>query len=121
MLDAIAATPVALPGGGALRVTVSVGFACFPLPPACLPLALERAINLVDMALYTAKNQGRNRAIGITSAAAIDGVELLALETHFDQAWREGRVQLLRLAGPQQEMAEADTGLAETGAATLGA
>ena len=101
VLEAIGGTPVALPGGGLLRVTVSVGYACFPLPPAQLPLALERAINLVDMALYTAKNQGRNRAIGIASASAVDGVELLALESSFDRAWREGRIQLLRLPGPE--------------------
>ena len=109
VLDTVGATPVTLPGGGTLRVTVSIGYACFPLPPARLPLALERAINLVDMALYTAKNQGRNRAIGIAAAAAADGVELLALETHFDQAWREGRIELTRLARPEHDKAEAAT------------
>jgi diguanylate cyclase (GGDEF)-like protein len=106
VLDTIGATPVPLPGGGALRVTVSVGYACFPLPPAALPLPLERAINLVDMALYTAKNQGRNRAIGITAASASQPAELLALETDFEQASREGRIQLLRLAGPETDTAE---------------
>ena len=118
VLEAIGGTPVALPGGGLLRVTVSVGYACFPLPPAQLPLALERAINLVDMALYTAKNQGRNRGIGIASATAVDGVELLALETDFDRAWREGRIELLRLAGPE---AGAGTGTSTGTGASAGA
>ena len=100
VLEAVGATPVALPGGGALRVTVSVGHACFPLPPAALPLALERAINLVDMALYTAKNQGRNNAVGIVMAAADENAALCALEADFDLARSEGRVTLERLNGP---------------------
>lgn len=107
VLDTIGATPVALPDGTRLRVTVSLGHACFPLQAARLPLALERAINLVDMALYTAKNQGRNRAVGIVSATATDGAELLALETDFEQAWREDRIALLRQAGPEPEAAAA--------------
>ena len=122
VLDAVGATPVALPGGETLRVTVSVGYACFPLPPARLPLALERAINLVDMALYTAKSQGRNRAIGISGAAATDNVGLMALESDFDRAWREGHIQLLRLTGPEAEAgAGADAPPTETAAAAFGA
>jgi len=100
VLEAIGATPVALPGDGALRVTVSVGYAGFPLPPAGLPLALERAINLVDMALYTAKNQGRNNAMGIVMTAADENAALSALEAGFDLARSEGRVTLERLNGP---------------------
>ena len=68
VLQAVAGKPVPLPGAGAgaetaaLRVTVSVGYGAFPRPPASLPLTLERAINLADMALCTAKGEGRNRA-----------------------------------------------------------
>ncbi len=104
VLQAVGSTPVALPRGP-LRVTASVGYGAFPLPPARLALGLERAINLADMALYTAKNQGRNRAIGIASAQAEDSAALLALEADFDLAWREGRLSLLRLAGPTAEPA----------------
>ena len=100
VLNAIGATPITLPGGGTLRVTVSLGHACFPLPPGRLPLTMERAINLVDMALYTAKNQGRNNAMGIGKASAQDNRELLALEADFDLARSEGRVTLERLNGP---------------------
>ena len=56
--------------GQPVRVTVSIGYARFPLPPNTLPVAWEQAINLADMALYTAKNQGRNRAVGIVAAHA---------------------------------------------------
>jgi hypothetical protein len=52
------------------------------------------------MALYTAKNQGRNRAIGIAAAQATDEAALVRMEEDFDQAWTDGRVSLLQQAGP---------------------
>ena len=101
VLQAVGAQPVALATAGqALKVTVSVGYGAFPLPGARLPLSLERAINLADMALYTAKGQGRNRAIGVVSAAADDDTALRALEADFDRAWHEGRLSLQRSLGP---------------------
>jgi hypothetical protein len=60
----------------------------------------EQAINLADMALYTAKSQGRNRAVGVVSASAADAATLRAIEADFDQNWRDGRVTLLQTAGP---------------------
>jgi hypothetical protein len=53
------------------------------------------------MALYTAKNQGRNRAVGITSTTAATHGALQAIEADFDQAWRDGRVTLLQTPGPE--------------------
>ncbi|MDO9075796.1 MAG: GGDEF domain-containing protein [Rubrivivax sp.] len=107
VLKAVGGEPVTLPGPAplALRVTASVGYGCFPLPPARLPLTLERAINLADMALYTAKNQGRNCAVGIRHALAADAAGLHALEHEFDQARRDGRVVLEHLAGPPASVA----------------
>jgi len=102
VLQAVGGVPVTLPGAGsmALRVTASIGYGCIPLPPARVPLSLERAINLADMALYTAKNQGRNCAVRIHEARTPDVDALRVLETDFDQARRDGRVVLERLAGP---------------------
>ncbi len=113
VLQAVGAAPVALPGqpAGALHVTVSVGYGCFPLPPTQLPLAMERAINLADMALYTAKNQGRNCAVGIEQTQADDAASLHALEADFDQARQEGRVTLGHLAGPPPASNTAQTEL----------
>jgi diguanylate cyclase (GGDEF)-like protein len=124
VLQAVGAGPVLLPAQAgahaqpqpltgapakALRVTVSVGYGCFPLPPARLPLTLERAINLADMALYTAKGQGRNRAVGVTAARADEDAALQLIEADFEQAWNDGRITLLRTPGPAVKSANATT------------
>ncbi|MEX3978240.1 diguanylate cyclase [Paraburkholderia sp. EG287A] len=54
---AIATSPVVLPDGGSLSVTVSIGVALFHEDEYDLSAALERA----DQALYRAKEAGRNR------------------------------------------------------------
>ena len=100
LLQAIGGSPVVLPGGAALAVTASIGHAVFPLLPHRVPLRAEQAINLVDMALYRAKRQGRHRAVGIRSAAAADAAGLQALEADFERGWAEGRVALLETPGP---------------------
>lgn len=90
-------------GRGPLRVTVSVGHVAAPLAPAGLPVTLERAINLADMALYMAKGQGRNRAVGIAAVHAHDDDALRGIEADVEQAWRDGRVTLQRCPGPNLE------------------
>ena len=60
-------------------------------------------MNLTDMALCTAKNQGRNRAVGITSATAAAREGLQAIEADFDRAWCDGRVTLRHTPGPEAE------------------
>ena len=92
-----------LAGTRALRVTASIGYARFPLPPYGTEVPWEQAVNLADMALYTAKNQGRNRAVGITSTTAATREALHDVEADFDQAWRDGRVTLLQTPGPEAE------------------
>jgi diguanylate cyclase (GGDEF)-like protein len=87
-------------GKAALRVTASIGYGRFPLPPHRVPIGWEQALNLADMALYTAKSQGRNLALGIASVAARDDTALRAVEADFELAWQEGRAALTRLPGP---------------------
>jgi diguanylate cyclase (GGDEF)-like protein len=85
---------------GPLRVTVSIGFAHFPLPPSKLDLQWEQAVNWADMALYTAKSRGRNRAMGIATVDARDSDALMQIEADFDAACSSERVSLLQVLGP---------------------
>ncbi|WP_284618345.1 GGDEF domain-containing protein [Aquabacterium humicola] len=100
LLQAVAGTPVTLADGSTVRCTASIGHAVFPLPPHGVTLSPEQAVNLTDMALYTAKSQGRNRAVGIVQADVADAEALRALESDFERAWVEGRVHLRIDAGP---------------------
>jgi len=101
ILCSISTLDVALESGP-LRVTASIGFAHFPLPPTGLHLHWEQAVNWADMALYMAKAQGRNRAIGVASVNAADRQDLLDIEADFDAACTAGRVTLLQVVGPQR-------------------
>ncbi|MCV2367192.1 GGDEF domain-containing protein [Roseateles oligotrophus] len=85
---------------GPLRVTVSIGFAHFPLPPAMLDLHWEQAVNWADMALYTAKSRGRNQAMGIATVSAGDAEALMQIEADFDAACSSERVSLHQVLGP---------------------
>lgn len=99
ILHAVAGEPVRV-AGGPLGVTASVGYARCPLPPYSVSLTWEQAVNLADMALYTAKSQGRNRAVGITGCAAPDRAALAHVEADFERAWSDGRVSLRVTPGP---------------------
>ncbi|MCV2420903.1 GGDEF domain-containing protein [Paucibacter sp. DJ2R-2] len=85
---------------GPLRVTVSIGCAHFPLQPSGLPQHWEQAVNWADMALYTAKARGRNRAAGIVVVKAGDRQDLQQIEADFDAACSSERVQLQQVLGP---------------------
>jgi len=99
VLSSIGGAPMAV-GDLSLDITVSLGYARFPLPPYAVPVSWEQALNLTDMALYTAKSRGRNRAVGITSSAASSAVAMREVEANFDRAAHEGRVTLLQIVGP---------------------
>nr|WP_246448260.1 GGDEF domain-containing protein [Roseateles oligotrophus] len=86
--------------GGPLRVTASIGFAHFPLPPTQQPLHWEQAVNWADKALYMAKAKGRNRALGIAAVQAQDGAALQQIEADFELACSSGRVHLREVLGP---------------------
>lgn len=86
-----------------ISVNVSVGFAPFPLVPADVPLQWERAVNLVDMALYLAKAHGRNRAYGVRGFENFEQTSMEAIEQDLESAWRAGYVDLSVVLGGDPE------------------
>lgn len=98
LLDSVGADAV-ISGGLTIPVRISIGFAAFPLQGAEVPIAWERASNLADLALYTAKHSGRNRACGIQALAAPSVAALEAIEQGFPQACEDGRVRIRLLPG----------------------
>jgi diguanylate cyclase (GGDEF)-like protein len=86
--------PVVLDNGTAIATSVSIGYAAFPLPASHVPVTWEQAVNLADLSLYTAKNHGRNCAVGIVRTTAGSSEALRAVEADIAQARDEGRVTL---------------------------
>ena len=99
MLDVIGERPVEH-DGRSIAASASIGYATFPIEPARLALSWERAINLVDTALYLAKAHGRNRAYGVRNLHAHDDAQLDAISRSLEDAWRAGEVSLTLLHGP---------------------
>jgi diguanylate cyclase (GGDEF)-like protein len=99
MLSAMAGSPVKH-DDSPIEVTGSIGFATFPIEPTLLPVSWERAINLVDTAMYLAKAHGRNRAYGVRLLHARDESKLDDITRSLEAAWREGQVALTLLQGP---------------------
>jgi diguanylate cyclase (GGDEF)-like protein len=85
--------------GVQLSVNVSIGFAPFPLAPGGKPMSWERAVNLVDMALYLAKGHGRNRAYGVQGFAGDTGMTMEEIEQDIEGAWRAGSIELSIVQG----------------------
>jgi diguanylate cyclase (GGDEF)-like protein len=90
--------------GTKLSVNVSIGFAPFPLAPGGKAMSWERAVNLVDMALYLAKGHGRNRAYGVQGFAHDTGMSIEEIEQDIEAAWRAGSVELSVVQGSWQEL-----------------
>jgi diguanylate cyclase (GGDEF)-like protein len=86
-----------------ITVDVSIGFAPFPLLPGTHALPWERAVNLVDMALYLAKAHGRNRAYGVRGFSNFEQTSMEAIEQDLERAWRAGFVDLSIVLGDWQE------------------
>ena len=61
----------------------------------------EEAVNLADVALYKAKQTGRNRAIAIAEQS-VDSLSTIAtIEKDFEQALSSGLVHIETIDGPR--------------------
>jgi len=89
--------------GTELAVNVSIGFAPFPLGRGDA-VSWERAVNIVDMALYLAKGHGRNRAYGVRGIKRLDPAVMLEVEQDIERAWRNGHVELSIVQGGMPDL-----------------
>ena len=94
LLQAVRRDPV-LWNGQAIRCTISIGYACFPMPGADTEISLDSAISLTDKALYEAKRRGRNRACLISAVVAQDKDDLTVICEEFKSAAADERVRLV--------------------------
>jgi predicted signal transduction protein with EAL and GGDEF domain len=116
-LDEIAARIMATIGGEpidykghSIRVTASLGYAPIPLPPEDIHLTWERAVGVVDMALYMAKLHGRNCAYGIRRLRRSDDEAMARIESNLESAWANGMVEMHLEPGPAIDSHEVPDG-----------
>jgi hypothetical protein len=67
-------------------------------------MSWERAVNIVDMALYLAKGHGRNRAYGVSGISSTCHMTLEEIEQDIEKAWRAGCVDLTVVQGAWPEL-----------------
>jgi len=94
LLTVVEMSPVHV-NGQIVECTVSIGCARFPLQGAAIDIALERAINLVDKALYRAKRSGRNRACFVRALRAPTEQEAWSVNLSFEAATSGELLELL--------------------------
>lgn len=72
----------------AMWITCSVGYCCYPFisrDPDAVPW--EKIIHIADHALYRAKNEGRNRVVGVSATRdRVDPADVDLIIGHFEQA-----------------------------------
>jgi diguanylate cyclase (GGDEF)-like protein len=96
LLQAVRRDPVFW-NGQAIRCSISIGYACFPMAGADTEISLESAISLTDKALYEAKRRGRNRACLISAVLAQDKDDLTVICEEFESAAADERVRLVEM------------------------
>jgi len=103
ILEAVGGSAMTVSDGLELRITCSVGWAALPAYlEAPTALHFDQVLALADKALYAAKGDGRNQAVGVSMAgpAPEDPGDLSWLEVPLEEL--EGdRVTLIRIRGPE--------------------
>ena len=103
LLCALADEPV-MHDGQPVPVSASIGFGLFPLhtsaPQTELAVNWERAISLVDAAMYLAKARGRNGACSFRRVDAAGAAGIAQIIEHLERAGDDGRAELHFQHGP---------------------
>ncbi|HEX3845825.1 MAG TPA: tetratricopeptide repeat-containing diguanylate cyclase [Steroidobacteraceae bacterium] len=98
LLQTVRSEPVQW-NGHLIHCTISIGYACFPMPGAATDITLESGISLVDKALYEAKRRGRDRACVIKVVTARNETDLSSISAEFETATIDRRVHLVEILG----------------------
>jgi diguanylate cyclase (GGDEF)-like protein len=85
LLDAVRRDPIVC-DGQSIPCTISIGYACFPIPGSATEIRLQTAIRLVDKALYEAKRRGRDRACRVVTTGLRDNFDLSFVSYALDAA-----------------------------------
>jgi diguanylate cyclase (GGDEF)-like protein len=106
LLCALAEAPV-IHEGRPVALSASIGVGRFPMRSAGgteldpeVDVPWERAVAMVDAAMYLAKARGRNGACSIVRVEAHDAVEIEQVIEQLEKSEREGRVELHFQHGP---------------------
>ena len=83
--------------GQSIHCTISIGYACFPMPGSTSEIRLEGAIRLVDKALYEAKRRGRDRACRVSQVTVGDMPDQTVVDDHPGIAEAELPIQFVEV------------------------
>lgn len=102
LLEAIGGKPVMV-GGQSIPVTVTAGFIALPYSGISEAICnWEKALQIADMALYTGKVNGRNRAYGVGPLRVAPELALPILDHDLSAALKANMLELTEVMGPAQ-------------------
>jgi diguanylate cyclase (GGDEF)-like protein len=102
LLEAIGGKPIVV-GTQLIPVTVTAGFIALPYSGISEAICnWEKALQIADMALYTGKVNGRNRAYGVGPLRVAPEVALPVLDHDLSAALKANMLELTEVMGPTQ-------------------
>jgi diguanylate cyclase (GGDEF)-like protein len=85
--------------GGTIKLTCSIGFSLHPVATHADSMTFDAALELADLALYRAKQDGRNTCVGLVATAPVPAEILCTpLAPQLDGLLASGRLRWVREA-----------------------